>query len=400
MRHPAILPRLALSVAPLLAAVCPAAAQDDGAPPDPLGLRGQWSQFASSVVAGDGEGATRYGGRLDGYARIDGEAAGIADGLAINLHAEFVYGRSINRVGSKTLLPVNAAMNFPANDQEAFDLSINLVQRIGKLRLQLGKIDLFDASSAIPIVAGGGKEGFQHIGLAAPPGLIASPKVLGAIVSAPVGRVVLNIGVWQPDDWTRDYWPHGLFEDGTNGMIAGVLPTRIGGKRGFHTLTLFLSSRRPRRDGFPDIRPPDGTAPLLPDYRSGAHLRYAVQQYLWQDPLDPTRGGGFFGHIGVSVGSPAILDWSLTAGIAGNVPFRGRPKDKFGLGYFRFSLADRIVDGLRSSLPLSDEQGVEAYYTLQVGRAVRVSLSGQIVDPVLARAPNAVNLNLRAVADF
>ena len=60
-------------------AVSPALAQDDQEGPEVVDLRGQWSQFASTVVAGEGEGESRYGGRLDGYAQIDGEQAGIAE---------------------------------------------------------------------------------------------------------------------------------------------------------------------------------------------------------------------------------------------------------------------------------------------------------------------------------
>lgn len=388
------------ALAAYFGAISPAIAQQADETPELLDLKAQWSQFVSTVVAGEGEGATRYGGRVDGYARIDGEGAGILDGMSINLHAEFVYGNSINRVGSRTLLPVNTALNFPENDNEAFDLSVNVVQQIGKTRLQFGKINLLDGASAIPIASGGGKEGFQHIGLASPPGLIASAKILGAIVSAPAGPFVVNVGVWTPDDWTREYGPSAIFDNGVSGMVAAVLPTRIAGQRSFNTFTLFATSRRSRHGQFPDITLPEGSAPLIPDKHTGLHLRYALQQFLWQDPSDRKRGGGFFGHVGVSLGSPAVLDWSMTAGIAGSVPFDSRPQDRFGVGYFRFSMANRIRDGLQPVLPNGDEEGAEAYYTAQLGRIVRGTLSGQIVNPVLTRARHAVNINLRLVAEF
>lgn len=368
--------------------------------PDIVTLDGQFSQFLSTVAAGNGEGETRYGGRIDLYAKIDGGAAGIVDGLTINAQGEFIYGNSVNRVGSRTLLPVNTAMNFPVNDDEAFDLSVNIVQRIGKVRVQLGKINLLDSSSAIPIVAGGGKVGFQHIGLAAPPGLIASPKIFGGIVTVPAGRVVISAGVWHPEDWTREFIDGGLFGNGVSGMVAGTLPAKIGGKQGFHTVTIFATSRKPSAEGLPDIRPPEGSAPLLSGDRGGTHLRYAVQHYLWQDPSDPKRGFGLFGHAGISIGAPALLDWSMTAGLAGSVPIAARPRDRFGIGYFRFSLEDRIADGLAPVLPVGDEQGGEIYYAAQLGDMLQLTASAQLVDPVLANAPDAVNFNLRAVVAF
>lgn len=363
-------------------------------------LRAQWSQFSSAVVAGEAEGTARYGGRIDGYVRIDGEAANIADGLTINVHGEFIYGESINRVGARTLLPVNTAMNFPVNDDEGFDLSINLVQRIGRVRLQAGKINLLDASSAVPILAGGGKIGFQHIGLAASPGLIAGPKILGAFVTVPAGRIVLNAGVWTPESWIQKYEPDDVFDTGVSGMVAALMPAKISGRQAYHTITVFATSRRPSSEGLPDVRPPDGSAPLLSEGRGGIHVRYAVQQYLWQDPANPARGWGFFGHFGYSLGSPALLDWSMTAGIAGNPPLAARPRDRFGIGYFRFSLKDNLVDGLAPVLPLGDEQGGEIYYSAAVGKALQLTLSAQVVDPILARAATSANINLRAVVDF
>jgi porin len=173
----------------------PTAAQD-AAPTGggTLDLRADWTQFLSAAAAGEGDSAPRYGGRVDGYAKVDGAKLGLWDGLTINAQAEFVYGSNENRIGSMLLLPVNAALTQPVKSGERFDLSVNIVQKLGKFRIQAGKINLLDASSAIPIVGGGGKEGFQNTGLAVPPGLLAYPKIVRVIATAPVGRFVLNLG--------------------------------------------------------------------------------------------------------------------------------------------------------------------------------------------------------------
>ena len=105
------------------------------------------------------------------------------------------------------------------------------------------------------------------------------------------------------------------------------------------------------------------------------------------DPNDPRRGWGVFGHAGISIGAPAILDWSMTAGIAGSVPIASRPRDRFGIGYFRFSLEDRIAGGLAPILPVGDEQGGEIYYSAQILRMLQLTASAQFVDPVLSNAP-------------
>lgn len=363
--------------------------------------RAEWTQFLAIPVAGEGDRTLRYGGRVDGFAKIDGERLGLWTGLSFQLHGEFVYGQNTNRVGARLLLPVNAALSFPRSNDEAFDLSYSVIQRIGKVRIQAGKINLLEASSSIPIIGGGGKEGFQHIGIASPPALLASPKIYGAIVTAPAGPLVLSLGVWTPDDWTERYLPSGAFEDGVNVMFVALLPARIEGLQGYHSVSVFVTSRKALPgQNFPDIQPPPGIEFLPPVPAGGTHVKYALQQFLWQDPANPRRGWGFFGHIGLSTGTPAILDWNMTAGLAGSVPIRSRPMDRFGVGYFRFSLTERVENGLSSLLPVHDEQGVEIYYTAQLGKQIRLTANGQVIDPVVRGAPTAVYLGLRAKADF
>jgi porin len=379
-----------------------------GEPPSPapqvqqtVETRAEWTQFLAAPVAGQGDRILRYGGRVDGFAKIDGERLGLWQGVSFQLHGEFVYGQNTNRVGTRLLLPVNAALSFPRSNDEAFDLSYSVIQRIGRVRIQAGKINLLETSTAIPIVGGGGKEGFQHIGIASPPALLASPKIFGAIVTGPAGPLFLSLGVWTPNDWTERYLPLGAFENGVNANFVALLPARIKGLQGFHSVSLFVTSRQALPgQNFPDIQPPPGIEFLPPVPPGGTHIKYALQQFLWQDPVNPRRGWGFFGHIGLSAGTPAILDWNMTAGVAGSVPIQSRPLDRFGIGYFRFSLTERVENGLAARLPVGDEQGVEIYYTAQLGKQIRLTANGQVIDPVVRGAPTAVYLGLRAKADF
>lgn len=396
----AICAPLLLAVTSGLAMGLPAPALAQAAPADPLSLRADWTQFVSSAVAGSGDFTPRYGGRVDAYADIDGQGIGLWDGLSFKLHGEFVYGRNVNRVGARVLLPVNAALNFPASDKEEVDLSWSVVQRLGKARIQLGKINLLDQSSAIPIVGGGGKEGFQHIGIASPPALIASPKILGAIASVPVGRVILSAGAWTPDDWTGQYEFNDLFSDGVDGMIVAVVPAKIKGLQGFHNISVFATSRQRRSADDPDINLPPALENLPMPKSGGAYFKYGIQQYLWQDPANPKRHWGFFGHIGVSKGTPQILDWSMTAGFAGSVPMPSRPLDSFGIGYFRLGLDKQVINALAPLAALKSEQGGELYYTAQLTPKIRLSGNVQLVDSAFRNAPTALYGGIRAKASF
>ena len=386
---------LPLAGAALLAAT-PAAAADRV-----VTLRGEWTQFVGAAVAGTGDGALRYGGRFDGYAVIDGKKSGLWDGLSIRLQGEFVYGKSVNRIGQRLLLPVNVALYFPSNDKQDFDLSYSIVQTFGRNRLQIGKINLLDQSAAVPIVGGGGKEGFQHVALAAPPALLVSPKIYGAILTIPTRRVNFNIGVWTPEDYTNRIGPEGVFSSGLNAMVVATVPVRPGGLRGFQNFTVYVTSKkRQRPSDSPDINPPPEIADLPPAEPGGLHIRYGFQQFLWQDPQNTARGWGVFGHLGISNGMPEILDWSMTLGLGGSPPIASRPLDRFGLGYFRVSLTNRLVEGLAPLVALEDEQGVEAFYTAEVTHGIRLTATGQVVDSLLKNGKTAVFLGMRARASF
>lgn len=384
-----------LSLACVLAG--PAAAQAA----ETLAARGEWTQFVSAAVAGSGDGAPRYGGRLDGFLTVDGERLGLWKGVSFEFQGELVYGQNTNRIGASLLLPVNTALRFPRSNEEAGDLSFFVTQSIGKARLEAGKLNLLEQSTRLPIIGGGGKDGFQHLGLASPPALLASPKVFGAILKMPAGRLLLGIGLWTPEDWTEKYVPEDLFENGLNAMVAATLPTQIGGQRGFHSLSLFLTSRKSKvGENLPEVTPPPGLEGVRAPGAGGVHLKYTVQQYLWRDPARPKRTLGFFGHVAASQGTPDILDWSMTAGLAGSSPIAARPLDKFGIGYFRFSMTSRVEDALSNILPVNDEQGGEIFYTAQLGPHLRLTAHAQLVDPVLKGAPTAAFFGFRTKVDF
>ncbi len=367
----------------------------EAAPTDPIDLSGEWTQFVGSAVAGSGDFTPRYGGRVDAYANIDGEAIGLWSGLSFKMHGEFVYGENVNRVGSMVLLPVNSGLNFPDSGVEAADFSFSVVQRIGRVRIQAGKINFFDQSSGVPIVAGGGKEGFQHSGIAAPPSLIGTSKVMGAVVTVPVGRLILTGGVWSPDDWTMRYDLKRFFEDGVDVMAVALLPAKIGGLQGFHNVSITATTRKRIDPSEPDLQFPPFLANLPAPPSGGVFVKYGVQQFLWQDPANPRRNWGIFGHAGVSRGTPEVIGWSMTAGIASNGPFQSRPKDRFGLGYFRMGLSDSFVRGLAPHFALKDEQGAELYYTLEMVPNVRVTGNMQLVDSAFRDAPTALYAGLR-----
>lgn len=125
--------------------------------------------------------------------------------------------------------------------------------------------------------------------------------------------------------------------------------------------------------------PPESEV-VLGEKRGAWHVKYAFQQYLWQDHDNPSRGWGLFGHAGVWDDNPSPMKWSMTLGITGSPPIESRPLDKFGIGYFHTSLSDALRRGLDPILELQDEYGLELFYTWQVATRLRLTPNVQIIE--------------------
>lgn len=137
----------------------------------------------------------------------------------------------------------------------------------------------------------------------------------------------------------------------------------------------------------------DGTA--LRPKRGGWFVKYGAQQFLRQDAANPARGWGVFGHIGAWDANPTPMQWSATLGVGGSPPLASRPRDRFGIGCFRSSFSQALRDGLAPILRLDDEQGVEAFYTAEVVRRLRITGHVQLIDSAIRGVDRAVAIGLR-----
>jgi len=368
---------------------------------DGSSLRASWTQFAASAVRGAPDEDLKYGGRIDVYATLDGSRLGLWNGLTINAHPEFIYGKNVTASGAAVLLPPNVAMAFPSNNMEDFDLSLYAVQTFGRASLTAGKINMLDIAARAPLVGGGGLDGFQHTALAAPPSGITPATIFGALFSAPVGRPTLTLGVWDPVNRVNQTGFEDPFETGVAGMVSLALPATLRGKPGFHTFTVQATSRRGiDLANLADIFLPPESEVVLGERRGGFKFTYAVQQYFWTDPDDPKRGWGVFGSAAVWDDNPLPFRWSATVGVTGSPPIASRPNDRFGIGYHRMALSPALERGLAPILDIGDEQGVEAFYTLKFGKRLRLTADAQYVDPFVRAAKDAVFLSVRIKTDF
>jgi porin len=123
-----------------------------------VSFNGSLTQFYKGYVEGSGPHDWKYGGKADGFLRIDGAKIGLWQGFGINAHAEINYGESLVAPGG-TLLPNNLALLFPGTNGAFADLSLYLTQQIdNNLTLMFGKIipSIFtmpDVNSAVVAVS-------------------------------------------------------------------------------------------------------------------------------------------------------------------------------------------------------------------------------------------------------
>jgi porin len=365
-----------------------------------VAVTGALTQFLGASVAGDGSNSVRYGGRLDIYVTIPGSTLGMGDRLSISFHPELVYGKNTNTIGGSTILPVNTAMLLPSNGSEDFDLSVSVTQKIGSAAsVTFGKINLLDLAAKTPIVGGGGLEGFQNIALAAPPSGLVPPSLFGAMLSAPTKSGILSLWIYDPVSTTNRTGFEHPFSSGIAALVSATFPVKIGGKTGYQNIKMSGNTRTAfdLRDLPALLLPPGST--ILSQRKGAWNVTYSFQQFIWENPQAQGVGWGVFGQIGLSDGNPTPLDWSGLIGIAGN-PWTSRPADKFGIAYFRQSFSDVLAQSISPVLDLKDEQGIEAFYTAQLGKVFRLTGNIQIIDPATARKSTAVLLGVRLRAGF
>ena len=364
-------------------------------PPPALRARFAFSQFLDAPIAGDAGGTLRYGGKLDAYLDIDDAALGLDEGLTLHVHPEFKYGESAN--GAVGLLPVNTALFYPGAG-DVFDLSINLRKRwAGGTSLTVGKVNVLDLAARAPIIGGGGHEGFSNLAFALPPSAVVPASITGALLDVPTKGAIYRLWVFDPDVQSRRSGLEDPFSTGV-GMLASItVPVKLGGQQGYYAVKVSASTRSGiADDALPELLVPAPGSGFGED-RAG---EYSIVLAGLQTVATHEGGGsiGVFAQGYVSGGDPTFFDWSAIAGISGNPA--ARPDDSFGIGWFRYSLTDSLVDALANRLTFEDEEGVELFYTAALSKRLRLTANVQLVDSTIVSRRTGATTGLRLSARF
>jgi porin len=354
------------------------------------------SQFADMPVAGGADETLRYGGKIDAYFDISGSAIGIDDSLSVHIHPEFKFGESAN--GEIGLLPSNTQLFYP-DEGEQFDLSVNITKRWKSgTSLTVGKVNVLDLAAQLPVVGGGGHDGFQNLAMALPPSAIVPGSIFGALLNVPTKKALYRLWVFDPRLQSTKTGFESPFSKGVAFLGSVTVPVKIGGKPGYYALKLAGSTRSElATEALPAALVP-GPGSTFGNRKGEFSAVLAGYQFLQLYPEAPGKGWGIFGQVYASRGDPTFLDRSGFIGISGNP--RARPQDRFGVAWFRYSLTDGLVDTLATRVPLEDEEGIEAFYTVGLDKNFRVTADLQVVDSAVAFRETGWLLGLRLTADF
>lgn len=296
------------------------------------------------------------------------------------------------------LIPSNTAM-FRGEDRGDFDLSVSVSKRWNSgAKLTVGKVNVLDLGGKLPVVGSDGHHGFQNLSMALPPSAIIANTLTGALLEVPTKKVLYRLWVFDPDSQYQRTGFETAFGSGVGFLASATVPVKLGGKPGYYALKLSGSTRN-------DINADSLPAALIPAPGSDfGHKRgefaavLAAYQYLGVYPEAPGKGWGVFGQVYLSNGDPTFLDKSGFVGISGNPRFR--PQDRFGVAWFRYSLTDGLVDALANRVPLEDEEGLEVFYTLGIGKSFQLTADVQVVDSAVAPRDTGVTAGLRLTTEF
>jgi porin len=349
----------------------------------------------------------RFGGRNDYLVDVDGQKAGLWEGLYVNLHGETVYGDSVN-LFTGAVVPVNIGRAHPVFiDTETALTNVRFTQALSEnLVVYGGKINTIDNVQQ-PFMRGRGLDaGFMNAAFVWNPilGRTMNYATLGAGAAVLAGgQPVATLTVYDTNDATTTSGFDVLFDNGAVIYPTVSLPTTFFGMPGHQSLWGAYSSGQydildPQSV---NIFPPPTPGPLPTTLVSGSWwIDYRFDQALWVDPTDPTRSWGVFGDVGISDGKPNPIQWSVIAGIGGSSPICSRKLDTFGIACYYLGLGDSFKNDVGAIVPVRDERGVELFYNVAVTPWCHVTADLQVITPILEGAETSLVLGLRAKIDF
>jgi porin len=273
-----------------------------------VGFRGSFTQFYQGVTSGGREREFQYGGKLDYFADIDGQKAGLWQGFFVNLHGETRFGESTNNIDG-AVLPSNTALFFPQPNGTVTGLTaVKFTQALSENFVVFGgKINTIDEYK-LAFTSGSGLTTFMNSGL------VYNPIVLRQVPYSTVGagaavlmnkEPVASVMVLDTNNSSTTSGLDTLFDRGA--VIVGevripVSPLDLPG----HQIFGGVYSSRKYTDLDPSSLVNVPGVGLTAQQKTGSwSLYWNFDQYLYVDPCNSKRGWGVFLQSGLADGNPS-----------------------------------------------------------------------------------------------
>ena len=341
------------------------------------------TQFVQGL-SGSGKGWPS-GGKADLRFRLDGQKLGTWAGFFVTGHAEYNYGSSANQdAAGLNIIAVNTALAFPSLNSSM--ISLLFTQAFSPTTtLTVGLFNMFDVASRRPLAGGGGIDTFWNLALAAPLTNITPPYIYGASFNTKVDGIgSFGLFIYDPRDAQNLNVIRNLFSDGAVYSATASFPITIAGLNGNQNLRLAYSTQ----DGIDLSTLPPGVGNPVGYKTDRWYVQYSFEQFLVQDPNNPTISWGLFGQFGYSDGNPNAFQKHGFIGLAGNNLMADRQLDRWGVGYFSYQLSDAFKNTLPIFNQLDPDMGVEAFYNWAVTPWFRLTADAQWERPFNGRDNN------------
>jgi porin len=368
-----------------------------------IAFDGNVTQFYQGITSGGAKQEFRYGGHADYYMNVDGQKAGLWQGLFLTLHAETVFGQSVNGL-TGALLPVSFIQAVPKPDEPVTALTaVKITQALSpNFVTYFGKLNPFDDFYQ-RYASGRGIDAFMNTAFLFNPVLARQIPYssFGAGAAYLVdGQPVATLTIFDANNNSTSSGFDTFFDNGV--VVVGQLikPTQLFDMPGHQSVGFAYSNAHYRsldRSAYLDQIVSGSFS--TPRQTGSESFFYQFDQTLVTMSDDPTRSWGLFGNAGIADNNPSPIRWFANLGVGGSSPACGRPLDSFGLGYFYLGTSSSLQTLAPVLFPIRDEQGVELYYNYAVTPWFRVTPDLQVVMPAREKTlpPNAQGIDTAVI---
>jgi porin len=365
------------------------------------GVRNDWArkgvtfdlsltQVGQGVMAGGKNGTWQYGGRGNLTGHLDTQKLGLWPGGFLTLEVEGNYENSVNgKTGA--LMPANSNQLYPVPTGDNLNVpQLSFAQFLSHyVGVYAGQLDL-SSGDMNEFAHGKGDTQFSNLAFNfIPVAIFAAPySTLGAgVIVLPnqdPDAAIVNFSVLQANGTSTRPAFDDLATDKLSFAGEGRVRTDFGGLTGHQLVGAFYNNKEftsfDQRLGFVfanrRFAQKDGSWGVY----------YNFDQFLYEIDKPAGRGVGLFGRFGASDGNPNLMQYFYSAGVGGTGVFAGRPRDRFGIGYYYLDIQSPSLQGLfveRSFF--RDEWGFEAFYNVAITPWLLLTPDVQVIGPTQKR---------------